>query len=53
MKSLCIILLNATDLARGSAIGLVCLSLAMAYCFENMRLLGFLEKGVVRLKFRQ
>lgn len=53
MKSLCIILLNATALARGSATGLVCLSLAMAYCSKNMRLLGFLEKGVARLKFRQ
>lgn len=53
MKSVCITLLNATALARESAVGLAGLVLAMAYCLKNMSLLGFLEKGVYRPKLRQ
>ena len=53
LKAVGVTLLNAMVLARDSAAGLVCLSFAMAHCLKNMKLLGFLEKGVVRPRLRQ
>lgn len=53
LKAVGVALPNATVLARDGAAGLACFSLALAHCLKNMRLLGFLEKAVVRPRLRQ
>lgn len=53
LRAVGVTLLKARALAEDGAAGVVHLSLAMAHCLKNMRLLGFLEKGVVRPRLRQ